>query len=141
MPDAAAPTSSACPGCGAVLADGQTPERLRPGTSPACARLLEDTLRGLRDDLTADPGVAAVLRRAEDAYAAQHPGALPPEDLRGVLDRLGVHGGRHAAPPPVWQTTIADVAADLDVIDLRVLIERWAVTVAADWSGVPQIGR
>jgi hypothetical protein len=137
---AAAPTSSACPGCGAVLADGAAPERLRPGASPACARLFEDTLRGLRDDLVLDPGVAAPLRLAEDVYAAQHPEALAPETLQGALDRLGLHSGRHAAPPTVWQTTIADVAADLDVIELRVLLQRWADTVVQDWWSLPLSG-
>ena len=123
-----------------MLADGPSPERLRPGTSPACAWLFEDTLRGLRDDLVPDPGVAATLRLAEDVYAAQHSEALPPATLQAALDRLGLHSGRHAAPPPVWQTTIADVAADLDVIDLRVLLQRWAGTVVQDWSGLPLSG-
>jgi hypothetical protein len=140
MPDAAAPTSSTCPGCGAVLADGPAPERLRPGASPACARLFEDSLRGLRDDLVADPGVAPTLRLAEDVYVAQHPDPLAPGTLQAALDRLGLRSGRHAAPPTVWQTTIADVAADLDVIELRVLLERWAGTVVQDWSGVPLSG-
>jgi hypothetical protein len=140
MPDAAAPTSSACPGCGAVLADGPAPERLRPGASPACARLLEDTLRGLRDDLGTDPGVGVLLRRAEDVYAAQHPDPGSPETVQAALDGLGVSSGRHAAAPTAWQTTIADVAADLDVIELQVLIDRWADTVVQDWSGVPLSG-
>ena len=30
------------------------------------------------------------------------------------------------APHRRWRTTIADVAADLDVIDLPVLVEAWA---------------
>jgi hypothetical protein len=137
MSDAAAPTSSACPGCGAVLADGPGPESTRPGASPACVRLLEDTLRGLRDDAAADPGAAATLRLAEDTYAAQHPDPSAPDALQAVLERLGVRSGRHSAPPPAWQTTIADVAADLDVIDLPVLVDRWAETVVADWAGVP----
>ena len=140
MPDAAAPTSSACPGCGAVLADAPAPERLRPGASPACARLFEDTLLGLRDDLGSDPGVAAVLRRAEDVYAAQHADPLSPETLQAALDRLGLHSGRHAAAPTAWQTTIADVAADLDVVPLQVLLDRWADTVVQDWSGLPLRG-
>jgi hypothetical protein len=34
--------------------------------------------------------------------------------------------------PPAWRTTIADVAADLDVVDLTVLVEAWARAVLAD---------
>jgi hypothetical protein len=34
----------------------------------------------------------------------------------------------------VWRTTVADVAADLDVIDLSVLVDAWARAVLADWS-------
>jgi hypothetical protein len=33
----------------------------------------------------------------------------------------------------VWRTTVADVAADLDVIDLPVLVESWSRTVHEDW--------
>jgi hypothetical protein len=36
----------------------------------------------------------------------------------------------------VWRTTIADAAADLDVIDLRVLVESWARVVQEDWARV-----
>jgi hypothetical protein len=140
MPDAAAPTSSACPGCGAVLADGPAPDRLRPGASAACSRLAEDTLRGLRDDAATDAGAAAALRSAEDAYAAQHPDPSDPDALRGALDRLGCLPGAHPAPPAAWQTTIADVAADLDVIDLPVLVDRWVRTVVEDWCAVSLSG-
>jgi hypothetical protein len=54
-----------------------------------------------------------------------------------VLERLGAHRARCSAPPAAWQTTIADVAADLDVVELRVLVDRWARTVVEDWSAVP----
>jgi hypothetical protein len=37
-----------------------------------------------------------------------------------------------AGAAPVWRTTIADVAADLDVIDLTVLVQSWARAVEAD---------
>jgi hypothetical protein len=36
-------------------------------------------------------------------------------------------------PPRAWRTTIADAAADLDVIDLQVLVESWARSVHEDW--------
>jgi hypothetical protein len=38
--------------------------------------------------------------------------------------------------PTAWRTTIADVAADLDVIDLSVLVDAWARSVAEDWGAV-----
>ena len=37
-------------------------------------------------------------------------------------------------PPAVWRTTIADVAADLDVVDLPSLLRAWAQAVSADWA-------
>jgi hypothetical protein len=77
---------------------------------------------------------------AEDTYAAQHLDPRAPQHVQEALDRLDAHSGRHSAPPAAWQTTIADVAADLDVIELRVLVGRWARTVVEDWSGVPLSG-
>jgi len=109
-PPAGEPSTETCPGCGAVLAPA--PGAALPGASPSCARLFEVTLRGLREE-TLDPAVAAVVRLADDAYAAQH----------------SANGGRR---PEHWRTTIADVAADLDVIDLRVLVESWARSVRED---------
>jgi hypothetical protein len=41
-----------------------------------------------------------------------------------------------APRPDRWRTTIADVAADLDVIDLPALVESWARSVYEDWSTV-----
>jgi hypothetical protein len=113
VPLAPPPPTEACPGCGAVLVrltDGPTP---RAGASASCARLFEDTLRGLREDAAVDAGVAAVVLRADSAYELQHPGDGAPR-------------------PAAWQTTIADVAADLDVIDLAVLVQTWADAIAAD---------
>jgi hypothetical protein len=75
------------------------------------------TLRGLREEAAADSTVAAVVRLADDTYAAQHPA----DD----------------AAPRAWRLTIADVAADLDVIDLSVLVESWARTVREDRAAVP----
>jgi hypothetical protein len=130
-----------CPGCGAVLlpADGDT---THPGASPSCARLFEVTLGGLREDAGTDAAAAAVVNRADDAYDAQHPVTGDPTRLRAALDRLGgslgegpaADGHRH---PHAWRTTIADVAADLDVIDLAVLVEAWARSVRDDWSPAP----
>lgn len=109
VPDAASET---CPGCGAVLVPvpGAAP---RPGASPSCARLFEVTVRGLREEAPTDPRVAAVLSEADATYELQHP--VPPADVPGR-----------------WRTTVADVAADLDVVDLAVLVSTWGRTVRED---------
>jgi hypothetical protein len=110
-----------------------------PGTSSSCARLFEVTLRGLREEGFASAATAPVVQLADDAYDAQHPAAAHPARLRAALERLGVSLGNEAVDdaagaPSVWRTTIADVAADLDVIDLAVLVEAWARSVHEDWS-------
>jgi hypothetical protein len=68
-----------------------------------------------------EPAVAAVLRRADSTYELQH----------------ATDDGRR---PAAWRTTIADVAADLDVIDRRVLVAAWADAVKADLAGFPTRG-
>ncbi|UOY00253.1 DUF5946 family protein [Blastococcus sp. PRF04-17] len=113
-----------CPGCGSVLAPVPGAPSAHPRASPSCTRLFEVTVGGLREEAGADPGTAAVLRRAEAAYAAQH----------------RVPGESDPRPPAVWRTTIADVAADLDVIDLVVLIDAWARAVEEDWSAAVTVG-
>jgi hypothetical protein len=96
--------------------------------------LFEVTLRGLREEAAADPAAAAVVRLADDAYDAQHPDPADDERLTAALDRLAARfGGEPGTRPGSWRTTIADVAADLDVIDLPVLVESWARAVAEDW--------
>jgi hypothetical protein len=130
-----------CPGCGAVLVTAAGPAAAHPGASPSCARLFADTLRGLREETAADPASGAVVRQADAAYDAQHPDAADPGRLRAALQVLGVsldEGPRPdaASRPKAWQTTIADVAADLDVIDLPALVESWAGSVREDWTGV-----
>jgi hypothetical protein len=107
--------TEACPGCGAVLARLADGVGAHLGATPSCTRLYEVTVRGLREDAPADAGVAAVVRRADTAYELQH----SPHD-----------GPRPAA----WRMTISDVAADLDVIDLPVLVEAWADAVRDDLS-------
>jgi hypothetical protein len=119
----AAFTTSLCPGCGAVLADVPGLTSSRPGASPSCAGLFEVTVRGLRDEAGPDLRTAALLQLATDAYDAQH---LP----------AGAPGTR----PARWTTTVADVAADLDVVDLPSLVRSWADAVRADWAAVdPQL--
>jgi hypothetical protein len=76
-----------------------------------------------------------VVRLADAAYDAQHAEPGDPDRLRTALAALGAAPGA-ARPPSAWRTTIADVAADLDVIDLAVLVEAWAAAVAQDWAGV-----
>lgn len=109
-----------------------------PGASASCSRLFEVTLRGLREDALADPSGTAVAL-ADAAYDAQHPLPGAADRLHAALDRLGAPAGRdvrHA--PDVWRTTVADVAADLDVIDLHVLVESWARAVREDWAAGPR---
>jgi uncharacterized protein DUF5946 len=127
-------TTVACPGCGSVLAPVEDSRPRHPGASTSCTRLFEVTLRGLREEAPADPAAAAVVRLADDAYDAQHPDPADDERLTAALDRLAARfGGEPGMRPESWRTTIADVAADLDVIDLPVLVESWARAVAEDW--------
>jgi hypothetical protein len=93
------------------------------------------TLRGVREEGDTDPAAAAVVRLADDAYDAQHAHAGDPDRLRTALAGLGAPPGAGPAPRS-WRTTIADVAADLDVIDLAVLVEAWARSVREDWTAV-----
>jgi hypothetical protein len=137
------PTES-CPGCGAVLVPpaGSGPSHAgpsHPGASASCARLFEVTLRGLREDAGTHAGTAAVVALADAAFDAQHPVLGDDDRLRTALDRLGASPEADIRPavdrtPRAWRTTIADVAADLDVIDLTVLVESWARTVREDWT-------
>jgi hypothetical protein len=113
VPPAVPEPTETCPGCGAVLARLPQEAGSPVGASPSCARLFEVTLRGLREEASADAAAAAVVRRADTAYEFQH----------------GPPGSRR---PPVWRMTVADVAADLDVIDLGVLVEAWADAVQDD---------
>ena len=131
--DAPPQPTEACPGCGAVLVrPGDVPPP-HPGASAACGRLFEVTLHGLREEAGTDSAAAAVVRRADATYDAQHPDPADPGRLRAALEGLGVASGRDLGPP-AWRTTIADVAADLDVIDLAVLVDAWARAVEDDWA-------
>jgi hypothetical protein len=135
-------TTVACPGCGSVLAPGPDDAPVHPGASAPCVRLFEVTLRGLREEAPADPSAAAAMQLADDAYDAQHPAADDPQRLTAALDRLTARFGVRPGPPPeIWRTTIADVAADLDVIDLAVLVESWARSVAEDWDAAQRPDR
>jgi Family of unknown function (DUF5946) len=138
--DAPGTPTVTCPGCGSVLAAVDDAAPTRPGASASCAQLFEVTLRGLREDAPADPAAAAVVRLADDAYAAQHPDPADPRPSAAAEETLVTGfglapGGRR---PAAWRATVADVAADLDVVDLPALVGAWARSVAEDCAGAPQ---
>ena len=134
-PDVPPEPTEACPGCGAVLVRLAGTTAPHAGASVSCARLYEVTLRGLREEAVADTGAAATVRRADAAYDAQHADPADPDRLGAALEVLGGPSER-GATPRAWRTTIADVAADLDVIDLAVLVDAWARSVAEDWAAL-----
>ena len=143
--------TSRCPGCGAVLAVVPGLVGTHPGASPSCAGLFGVTVRGLRDEAGQDVRTAALLQLATDAYDAQH---LRDDEPPGPAVRLCLWLERNADPllaaplagrvadaaPPLptrparWTTTVADLAADLDVVDLPTLVASWAGAVWADWA-------
>jgi len=143
---ASAPETSVCPGCGAVLAVVPGLHGPHPGASASCAGLFDVTVRGLRDEAGQDVQTAALLQLATDAYDAQHllPGAPAAAPLRLCLwqergsdalraadlsDRVSDAAPRTLTAPAHWTTTVADLAADLDVVDLPALVRSWADTV------------
>ncbi|MGY1840937.1 MULTISPECIES: DUF5946 family protein [unclassified Modestobacter] len=141
------PTETAtCPGCGAVLAVVPGLTARHPGASAGCAALFAVTVRGLRDEAAQDGRAAGLLRLAGDAYDAQHllPGepATAPVRLGLALERGRVPAADEGTadapvgltPPARWTTTVADLAADLDVVDLPALVRSWATAVWADWA-------
>jgi hypothetical protein len=132
--------TEACPGCGAVLVRLTDVAPSHPGASASCARLFEVTLRGLREEASPDAGAAAMVRLADAAYDAQHPDPTDADRLHAALDTLGAWPATSHLPS-AWRTTVADVAADLDVIDLSTLVEAWARSVLEDWAAVGAIRR
>ena len=125
---AAAPSWSRLADVGAAA-----PRRLRrpaPGCSrsrcAACARRRAPTRRRPRRSGCADA-----------AYDAQHadPARRRTGCGRALDDASGSSAVAGARPPAAWRTTIADVAADLDVIDLTVLVEAWARSRARGLGG------
>ena len=149
VPPAVLEPTVACPGCGSVLVTMPGGAPAHPGASASCTRLFETTLRGVREEASADLSAARVVALADATYDAQHPVAGDPGRTAGALARLAraldaeavaPAAATRLAAPAAWRTTIADVAADLDVIELRVLVDRWARTVVEDWSGVPLSG-
>jgi hypothetical protein len=144
----AVPETSVCPGCGAVLAVVPGLVGTHRGASASCAGLFGVTVRGLREEAGQDAGTASLLQLATDAYDAQHlmdaEPAVAPLRLCLALER-GLDPARAAeqadrvAPvlptrPSRWTMTVADLAADLDVVDLPTLVRTWADTVWTDWA-------
>ena len=149
--DPSDPLTSVCPGCGSVLAVVPGLADTRPGASPSCAELYRVTVRGLREEAVPDTRTAALLQLADDAYDAQHlvddEPAAPAVRLclwleRGVdplravelAARVGEAAPRLQTRPSRWTTTIGDLAADLDVVDLPALVRSWAEAVWTDWA-------
>ncbi len=128
---------SRCPGCGAVLAAVPGLEVRHEGASPSCTRLFDVTVRGLRDEAPSDQRAAGLVELATAAYDAQHGGDA------GTVQRLRTLLGEGARRPLLdhrpqqWRATVADIAADLDVVDLPVLLRSWGQAVSADWAGGP----
>ena len=142
------PGTTVSPGCGAVLAATPEAAEQHPGASPSCWRLFQVTVRGLRDDAAQDPRAAALLQLARDTYDAQH---LPPggpasaavrlclaleqgQGLPATVEQVDAAAPRGLRPPSRWTTTVADLAADLDVVDLPALVRAWADATWADWA-------
>jgi hypothetical protein len=151
-------TTTACPGCGAVLVDAPEDAAVHPGASPSCWALFLVTVRGLRDEAGQDAQTAAQLQLAVDTYDAQHlqPGQPASAPVRLCLalehahepssaapaDRVDAAAPRSLQPPDRWTTTLADLAADLDVVDLPALVRSWADATWADWApAAPELRR
>jgi hypothetical protein len=147
----AAPETGVCPGCGLVLAVVPGLASTHPGASASCAGLFAVTVRGLRDEATQDVQAAALLQLATDSYDAQHlvgdqPAAAAvrlclwlqrgTDPLRAgeLADRVADAAPALHARPGRWMTTVADLAADLDVVDLPALVRSWADAVWTDWA-------
>jgi hypothetical protein len=143
--------TTVCPGCGAVLVATPGAAGRHPGASPSCWALFSVTVRGLRDEAGQDARTAALLQLARDTYDAQHllPGAPASAAVRLCLalergheplaaaappERVDVAAPQGLQPPARWTTTVADLAADLDVVDLPALVGAWADATWADWA-------
>jgi len=145
------PQTSVCPGCGAVLAVVPGLTAGHPGASASCAGLFAVTVRGLREEAGQDVQTAALLQLATDAYDAQHlgpgePAAAPvrlclwlergldPVRAAELADRVAEAAPGGLPRPACWTTTVADLAADLDVVDLPALVRSWGDAVWTDWA-------
>jgi hypothetical protein len=143
--------TTACPGCGAVLAVVPGLGSAHPGASPSCAGLFAVTVRGLREEAAQDVQTASLLQLATDAYDAQHlvdgePAAaavrlclwlerdVDPRRADELAGRVADAAPQLQIRPTRWTTTVADLAADLDVVDLPTLIRSWAGAVWTDWA-------
>ena len=145
------PQTEVCPGCGAVIVVVPGLTGGTAGASASCSALFEVTVRGLREEAARDVRTAALLRLATDAYAAQHPvddepaaaavrlclwleHDVDPHRAAELAERVAAAAPPVHARPDRWTTTVADLAADLDVVDLPTLVRAWADAVWTDWA-------
>src|SRR3954471_17220788 len=91
-------TTESCPGYGAVLIPLTDGGPSHPGASASCARLVEVTLRGLREEAAADPATAAVVALADAAYDAQPPVPADPATAAVVALADAAYDAQHPVP-------------------------------------------
>ena len=70
---------------------------------------------------------AEVRQTAQRLFAERGFDAVTIADVAAAAPRLQTRPAR-------WTTTVADLAADLDVVDLPALVRSWADAVWIDWS-------
>jgi hypothetical protein len=146
---------SACPGCGARLADLDGPTHAYMTSSPACWAAFNTVIA--RE--FSDPGLMDVHRLTVDAWAVQHPG----DGSRRAIQSVGLHLARlwvqldrglegeaaNAAmlgfaarkadlpvldPPSRFSITIDEAAGAAAPEAHRAAVRRWATATWADWS-------
>lgn len=150
------PGLEACPGCGAMVPKSDGPTHAYIGASPGCRVAWGE----LQARAYADPGLAAVMPLAVDAYAAQHHGVegrrsaqsvwVHLVSLCAILERGSspVDGIRHkqdllrhdpvfawlAPPPDPGAVTVLDVAGSAGGGPTAAAARRWAASVWVAWS-------
>jgi Family of unknown function (DUF5946) len=146
---------SACPGCGAVLADDDWPLRRKLKASPACWHVYT-TVVGHESEHLVELG--GLHQLTVDAYGAQHAGEGSPAiglpfsliGLHLALDEewtgLQVRAAHQAIAQrrPAWPSfarpdhpewlVIADVATATNPEDHARLVKNWAASVWQAWS-------
>lgn len=137
-----------CPGCGGAFEAETGPVHAYMTSSPACWAAFGRILAAEYSD----PGLMTVHRLSVDAFAVQHPG----DGSRRAIQSVGLHLARlyvqlerdaspdesHAfmlraaarkaelpelPPPPVFETTAADVAPLAGTAGHEAAVRRWAL--------------